>query len=378
MAERICNFIRLNMTIKKTLYKIDSLGKTRVLNYWNEGNFMCQSSGILGGTLVENIKAIHGKNIGRSNETTNVEQAILEIESKIREKINEGYFENLEDIKGEVKVLPMLAKDFKKIKPEKIAWNNAYGQVKFDGQRMMAIKKDGKVTLMSRGGKEILTLDHIKYQLENDLIPDGIYDGEAYCKELGSFQEQMKAIKKVGPNTYLIRYHVYDVVLPIPFAERYEHLKGIFSLWLEDYTDIVLVETHKLRDINDLISFHRLNLSSGYEGSMIRISGKPYELDSRSDQLLKYKDFQDVQLTIKDVIPQESRPLLGQFIFHWPGAKGHPMGDNILGCGMKYSHEEREEFLTNKSKYIGKDVELRFFEYSEENIPRFPVAISLL
>lgn len=52
------------MTIKKTLYKLDSLGKTRVLNYWNEGNFMCQSSGILGGALVENKKEAKPKNVG--------------------------------------------------------------------------------------------------------------------------------------------------------------------------------------------------------------------------------------------------------------------------------------------------------------------------
>ena len=40
---------------------------------------------------------------------------------------------------------------------------------------------------------------------------------------------------------------------------------------------------------------------------------------------------------------------------------------------MKYSHAEREEILTNKAKYIGKVAELRFFEFSEDGIPRFPV-----
>ena len=44
---------------------------------------------------------------------------------------------------------------------------------------------------------------------------------------------------------------------------------------------------------------------------------------------------------------------------------------------MKYSHEEREDFLTNKKKYIGKPAEIRFFEYTDAGIPRFPVMVGI-
>jgi hypothetical protein len=40
---------------------------------------------------------------------------------------------------------------------------------------------------------------------------------------------------------------------------------------------------------------------------------------------------------------------------------------------MKFSHAEREQILIDKSDYIGKPGEIRFFEYSEDGIPRFPV-----
>ena len=40
---------------------------------------------------------------------------------------------------------------------------------------------------------------------------------------------------------------------------------------------------------------------------------------------------------------------------------------------MKFSHKEREEMLTNKSDYIGMIAEIRFFEYTDDGIPRFPV-----
>ena len=42
-------------------------------------------------------ETVHGKNKGRSNETTDNEQAILEYERKIKKKKEEGYVENRED-----------------------------------------------------------------------------------------------------------------------------------------------------------------------------------------------------------------------------------------------------------------------------------------
>jgi DNA ligase-1 len=358
----------------KSLYKLDSKGKPRILNYWTEGALICQSSGLLGGALVENKKEAKPKNVGKANETSPEKQAVLEVESKIKEKMNEGYCETIEECNASTLVLPMLAKDFKKIKS--IDWVNAWSQPKFDGQRMLAIKNGNVITLMSRGGKEILTLDHIKEVMISNNLADGIYDGEAYCKHLGGFQEQMKAIKKVGPNTTSIQYHIYDAVLPLPFEDRHNFLIEQVEALKNDTLKSVI--TTKVDNKRQLDQMHALNLQLGYEGTMVRISGKSYEVDSRSDQLLKYKDFQDVQLVIKDVVPQDSRPEQGQFIFEWLGAKGHFMGDDVLGCGMKFSHEERVEFLLNKHNYIGQKVELRFFEYSNEGVPRFPVAISIL
>jgi hypothetical protein len=42
---------------------------------------------------------------------------------------------------------------------------------------------------------------------------------------------------------------------------------------------------------------------------------------------------------------------------------------------MKFSHDEREEFLANKINYIDKISEVRFFEYSDTGVPRFPVCV---
>ena len=113
----------------------------------------------------------------------------------------------------------------------KIDWDNCYVQRKYDGQRVLAIKKEGKVKLISRDGKEIITLKHIVEQLESPNIPDNIYDGEAYNLELGSFQDQMKAIKKYTKGlTEKINFNIYDIVLNEPYSDRFKKLSIIFAV----------------------------------------------------------------------------------------------------------------------------------------------------
>ena len=209
------------------LYKKDSKGKIRFVEIYSNENKVIQKHGIIDGKVVYNESECVGKNIGKLNETSPEEQAILEANAKIVKKLDEGYFKSIEEANNGDVILPMLAKDFK-TEEHKVKYP-CFVQKKYDGMRMLAIKKNGIVKLISRKGKEITTLDHIKLQLEVDSIPDNIYDGEAYSFEVGTFQEQMKAIKKESENTQKIDFNIYDVVLNIPYVERLEILKNIFN-----------------------------------------------------------------------------------------------------------------------------------------------------
>lgn len=212
------------------LFKRDSRGEIRILEIFAEGDQVVQRSGLFDGKRSETRSSCIGKNIGRSNETSPEEQALLEAEAKIKKKLEKEYFTTKEEAEGSEVLLPMLAKDYKK-EFHKIDWNSpVYVQPKLDGMRILAIKKDGIVRLISRENKEVTTLDHIKKQLQVDNIPDGIYDGEAYSLELGSFQEQMKAIKTYKKEvTEKIDFNIYDIILDLPFAERYKIICSIFS-----------------------------------------------------------------------------------------------------------------------------------------------------
>jgi len=212
------------------LYKKDSSGKIRYLDIIASGDSIVQRSGVLDTeNEVEHIKKAKPKNIGKTNETTAEQQAILEVGSIIKSKLQEGYFKTEQEAMDSVVILPMLAKKFED-EEHKIDLSNCYSQKKLDGQRCLAIKKDGKVKLISSDGVEIKTLNHIVTQLEDYSIPDNIYDGEIYNLDLGEFQDQMKAIKKYRPGiTDKLNYNIYYIISKDKFSIRNKIICSIFE-----------------------------------------------------------------------------------------------------------------------------------------------------
>jgi len=383
------------------LYKKDTKGNIRYIDIsYNSDGELIQISGIVGTeNPVPHKKQCKGKNIGKSNETTPEEQAKSESESKIKEKLTEGYFKTKEEAEKNLVILPMLAKKYED-ESKKIKWDftSVFIQPKLDGMRCLAFidKKSNTVKLLSRDGKIIENMSHIEKELlEYFPNQDIILDGELYCHGIG-FQGNMRLIKKYrAGETEKIQYNIYDLVndedeyylrkyhidtLCLKFNKTVISDEKIKNENITVYTETApkyfkFVATYPIKNEEELKKYHKEFIKDSYEGSIIRIGNGKYKCNGRSSELLKYKQFQDIALKIKDIIPMEVYTNQGTCIFDWKGAKGHIKGDDILGCGMKFSHEEREEFLKNKENYIGKIAELRFFEYSDEGVPRFPVMI---
>jgi ATP-dependent DNA ligase len=358
------------MEINKTIYKKDTKGKTRYLKVTTFEGILVQNSGVMEtDNPVVHEKFCEGKNLGKSNETTAKQQAVKQAEALIVDKLTHGYFETIEETETEEVILPMLAKDYKK-ESKKINWEEdfVYVQPKFDGMRCLAfLYRDGRIVLMSRAGKEIEGLEHIRKDLatitnfeDEDRI---ILDGELYVYG-ESFQDNMRYVKSYKEGfTERIAYHVYDVIecgvfqfrSPKRFIEGLKNVKEVF--------------TSSVSSEEAVIEWHQKFIQEGYEGTMVRRSKEEYKKNGRSSDLLKYKDFQDIALKIIDIVSNESRPEQGTPVFELNG--------NQFKSGMKYSHAERIEFLENKNTYIGKTAEIRFFEYTDSGIPRFPVMVGI-
>ena len=341
------------------LYKKDSKDKIRFVEIYPEGDKVVQKHGILDGAVVYNESKCIGKNIGKSNETTPERQAELEAQSKLLKKLDEGYYKTIDEANNETVVLPMLAKDFKE-EIHKVVYP-VYVQPKYDGMRCLKQKN----ILKSRKNKEIDTMPHI---MDTFAHLNEVLDGELYAHGL-SFQENMKLIKKYTPNeSEKVKYIVYDLVdTSLVFEDRYKLLKSIIEN--NESEHIELSPTYIVNNTDELNEIHSKFLSEGYEGTIVRIPYGKYEINKRSSTLLKYKDFKDIACEIIDVIPSEKRPTHGIFVCEHNGV--------TFGCGMKFPHKFREEVLINKEYYIGKTAEIRFFEYTEDGIPRFPVAVGI-
>lgn len=342
------------------IYKKDTAGKIRFLSIEALNGTVVQTSGVWGSVNgVTHISHCEAKNVGKANATTPEEQAKIEAQAKYTEKLRLGYFNTVEEARnlgGNSFLLPMLAKDFKK--EEKKVRYPCYAQPKLDGMRTFGEKS----VFMSRTGKAVETINHIDFEHIEEIL-----DGELYAHGR-TFQEVMRMVKKLRPETSEIVFHVYDVVMDAPYRERREWLNNRIKL----IPNVELVETVVINSKEELINYHKLNLERGYEGTMIRHSEESYTCNKRSGQLLKYKDFLDEVYTVVDVVPSESRPTHG--VIHCQGVDntGHSF---TFGCGMKFSHKQREEILLNKEQYIGQRAEIRFFEFTELGIPRFPVCV---
>lgn len=347
--------------IDQTLFKIDSKGKPRFIRIYTSEHKIVQISGLLGtDSPVTNISECVAKNVGRANATTAEQQSVVEAKAKIKKKLEEGYYETPEAAQEGDLVLPMLAKDFNK-EERKVVYP-CFAQPKSDGMRCLK----EQTTLSSRKAKPITTMDHIANELNH--VKD-VLDGELYAHG-ESFQRNMELIKKYRPGeSEIVKYHVYDIVLPNhPFSERYALLKSIIET--EKPKNIQLVETREIKNKEELLDFHKENLLLGYEGTMVRHSNEGYGVNKRSSSLLKLKDFLDLACKIVDVKPSEKRSDQGSFICELEDGR-------TFGCGMRFSHEERQDIIKNPQDYIGSTAEIRFFEYSDEGIPRFPVCVGL-
>jgi len=399
----------------KTLTKLYKRGSSGKLQFWEigveqkTGGFLIVANRgqVDGKTVVENGRFIsEGKNVGKANETSPEEQAWAEAESKWNKKKDKGYTETEDVATTQVVVLPMLADKWAKHK-KNISFP-AYIQTKLDGARCTT---DG-ITMMSRGGKEFFFLEHIKEEFKHIEFEEGFYlDGELYSSEL-TFQEIMSVIKKSKSSNVdydllkKIQYHVYDCFdlnnLDQPYSERYEILQNIFKT---EFKYIKPVETHVINSEEDVAEFHYIFVAAGWEGAIVRDKSLVYELDHRSNKLLKVKSFMDDEYEIIGVgeasggdvgtgkfVCIDKKEYVGEArevkIVNFEDArdgisktKEFVRRDGklyyVFDSRPKGTREVRREYFENKDKYIGKMLTVEFFELTDKKIPRFPTGKAL-
>jgi hypothetical protein len=351
-----------------TLYKLSSSGKLQlwsVISYHDETHpFYRIGFGQIGGKIQEqDFSVTKGMNLGKKNETTPSEQCLKEAEALWTKKIQRGGYTTTKPTDKPLK--PMLAKNFKDDKT-KVKFP-CYIQPKLDGARCIAKISGGKVQLISRSLKEFTCLPYINKALS--VLPDCILDGELYNHDL-TFQEIISKVKKKEYDSSCdgIEYHIYDCINDKKFEERLGYITYLHN---NNPKAFKLVDTFKSNSENDITNKYSIFVGNGYEGAIIRNSAGLYKINARSSDLLKLKEFDDAEFEIVDVIPSDKEPDKGIFVCK-------TIDSVIFNCTPKCTDEQKQAYLRDRDKYIGKLLTVKYFGLTTtdgKSVPRFPVGL---
>jgi len=385
-----------------TLYDKDAKGKIRMWSVKVENRkglgAIITSHGIVGGKIQENTRIVEkGKNLGKKNETTPLQQAINEAQSdwtkkhdtngmteKMPAKSEESDGDSVKSAKSATKPSakanamaaeeagripgPMLAHDFNK-RGKDIKFP-CYAQRKLDGVRCLAIQGKG---LYSRNGKAFPHLNHIRTEI-NSLAKGTILDGELYSDSL-TFQEIVGLVKKetLKPEDVKkmdrIYLCVYDTITDGTNEERNKFLENLFKT--NKFTALRLLPTETANSLEDVKRLHAKYVAEGYEGLILRNKAGLYKVGNRSADLQKYKEFMDDEYKIVGF--KEGDGLEKGCVIWICETKTHQQ----FSVRPRGTHEERAEMFKKAQKMVGKKLTVRFQELTDDGIPRFPVGLAI-
>jgi len=266
-------------------------------------------------------------------------------------------------------IKPMLAH---KYNPEKADYP-AYIQPKLDGVRCV-FTKDGAY---SRTGKEFKNVNHLKQALKPFFAKNStaILDGELYNHGLkNDFEKIISLVRKTKPTeehreqaAELIQYHVYDVA---NFSHAIYSTRVLILSSMLNYNHIIQpVETKVVLDYDEAVKQHNKYLKLGYEGSIYRSTDGKYK-NTRSWDLMKFKDFEDSEATIVgyETGKGKRQGTIGKFI----------MQDDEgveFGCppGKGYDYKDLAGMLDNIHDYIGQRATFTYFQRTQAGSYRHPL-----
>ena len=283
------------------------------------------------------------------------------------------------------RVKDKVAKYFRK---DKLSPYRFYCQPKLDGWRAIIRISSGNVLITSNSGKQypwFKTLRDLLRDIDLNIL-DGL-DGELYALDLkdgdGAMMPDDKrfsticsicGLSRTSPHEYedQIQFHVFDLVDKsgkITQDERFNILNNFFSNIPSSLKRrIVRVPVHVLDDVNQVPEYHDVYANKGYEGVVLRSFDNFYKLGKRSNHMRKYKNFLDEEYKVVGCKLDEGVSA-EHFVWVLETDSGQEFSAKPMG-----TRKEKMEWYDSRKSYIGKWLTIKFQEYSDDGIPRFPIA----
>ena len=270
-------------------------------------------------------------------------------------------------------------------KPERVEGKTFALTKKIDGGRIIAIRENGEVSFYTRAGQKYEGLVDLAAELFTT-FPDGIVlDGEItlLANPLGlsskdQYKQTMKITRKDGEK-HGVKMLVFDILTVEEFKtqkcehtydERRQLLENLFGTTKRTYFELLPV-LYRGKDTAEITKYLEELTSAGEEGVMINICDALYEF-KRTTNLLKVKKMNTLDLEIVGVEEGEGRLAGTLGAIHVRYRDG-----NIVKVGSGFSDWHRNEIWQNQIYYIGKIVEIQYFEETKNDKGgvslRFPI-----
>ena len=366
-----------NVVSLDPLYKRDSKGKVRIwtmevgFNSDNEAGIRTISGLVDGQKVTSAWNITEAKNVGRSNATTAKTQAEFEAQAEWTKNVDKEYFADVNAIDSYTAFKPMLAHDF-----TKTPVTSGITQPKLDGIRMVVNTRG----LYSRSNKPIVAVPHIAEALAEFIKdhPTVTLDGELYNHELkDNFQKITSLVRKtvnlgadeLAESAELVQYHIYDMFDSanpnMTFMQRYNWIQKNVHLVNKKAVGIYLVASAICETSEEIDVMYGEYTTAGYEGQMVR-QDTIYE-NKRSKGLLKRKEFITEEYQVVEVHEGQG---------NWAGyAKRLTLkmaNGTTFSSGIRGSQSQLKTLLENPNIDWAT---CRYFELSNDGVPRFPVTI---
>lgn len=271
------------------LFKRTKTDAIQVCNISTLGNTFIVEFGQLDGKLQNRYTPCEGKNIGKSNETSPEEQAILEAKAKWTKKVKAGYSTS---VAAPVTVqLPQLVKKY--LDHVDAVVFPAYSGVKLNGiNGTYWLMPDDTLKLTSRGGDEYPRIPHLEQDVRNNMAKakTTCMNGELYIHG-EHLQDINSAVKKTKALSAKLRFRVFELpLIDKPYKDKVATLRSLY-----DAADITKVDS-----VEELETCYLRALSKKYEGTVIFNAHAEYKFNERSSNVFKYKPTLDAEFMIVD------------------------------------------------------------------------------
>lgn len=273
----------------------------------------------------------------------------------------------------------MLAKDANLCKKLKeIVEGGVFISPKLDGYRCIAVCDNGSVSLYSRNGSIYSNFPTIIETLER--VSEGmsyVLDGEIMSDDFSSMQKTAFASQRrtsVGD----VNYHVFGYIeynewitgnFVMSTTERVNELDHLFEDLVMNIDDnIIQVDQIHATDVATCRKYETEFIQEGYEGAMVLPDDIPYYKGKKSNKLLKFKIMKSMECVVVGMYEgnDKYKGMMGGLNLHQDDGKECDVGSG-------FTDEDRDYVWKNKDKILGRLVEIKYQELTDDGIMRFPI-----